>query len=747
MKHRFGGTPGAMDDDVPSRPVSPTSPRVVDVLVPVAIDQAYSYRVPRGQELKPGDVVAVPLGPREVLGVVWAENPNPDPRLHNRLKDVGEKLDVPPLREELRRLVDWVANYTLSARGQVLGMTLRMGAHLGPERQRVGVRQVGPPPQRLTPARRRLLELVADGLLHGKSELAKEAGVSPGVIDGLVDEGTLGVEPMPREPAAPLPDPDFAPADFSPEQAAAAETMRALVMAGGFQAALLDGVTGSGKTEVYFEAVAEIIRQGRQSLILMPEIALTGQFLERFAQRFGVRPLEWHSELTPRTRARNWAAIAAGEARVVVGARSALFLPYGDLGLIVVDEEHDQAYKQEDGAHYHARDMAVVRASIAKIPVVLASATPSVETEVNARKGRYKRIALPSRFGGQHMPQIEAIDLRREGPMRGRFISPRLAEQVGFAIERHEQALLFLNRRGYAPLTLCRACGHRFACTICDAWLVDHRFRQRLVCHHCGFSMPRPQVCPHCAAEQSLVAVGPGVERLQEEAASLFPQARTMVLSSDLISSIETMRSELNAIAEGRVDIIIGTQLVAKGHNFPRLNLVGVVDADLGLSNGDPRAAERTFQLLNQVIGRAGRDQGRGVGFLQTHQPEHPVMKALVACDREAFYASEIEIRERTLYPPFGRLASLIISAGDRPTAEGFARKLAASAPLDERVQVLGPAEAPLAVIKGRYRFRLLVKSARGFDLSNYLRSWLAQGPKTKGNLKLEVDVDPQSFL
>lgn len=736
-----------MDDLPTSSPASHASASVVDVLVPVAIDQAYSYRVPRGLSLKPGDVVAVPLGAREVLGVVWAENPNPDPRLHNRLKDVAERLDVPPLRDELRRMVDWVSTYTLSARGMVLRMCLRMGEHLGPERQRLGVRLVGSPPQRMTPARRRLLEILSDGLLHGKSDLAKEAGVSPGVIDGLVDEGTLQVEPMPRENPAPEPDPDFAPADFSPEQARAAETMRGLVTAGGFQAALIDGVTGSGKTEVYFEAVAEVIRQGRQSLILMPEIALTGQFLERFSQRFGVRPLEWHSELTPRARARNWAAIAAGQARVVVGARSALFLPYADLGLIIVDEEHDQAYKQEDGVHYHARDMAVVRASIAKIPIVLASATPSVETEVNARKGRYTRIPLPSRFGGQHMPQIEAIDLRREPPMRGRFISPRLAEQIGFAIERREQALLFLNRRGYAPLTLCRACGHRFACTICDAWLVDHRFRQRLVCHHCGFSMPRPPACPHCSAEGSLVAVGPGVERLQEEAASLFPNARTMVLSSDLITSIETMRAELNEIAEGRVDIIIGTQLVAKGHNFPRLNLVGVVDADLGLSNGDPRAAERTFQLLNQVIGRAGRDQGRGVGFLQTHQPEHPVMKALVACDREAFYASEIDIRERTLYPPFGRLASLIISAGDRPTAEGFGRQLASAAPLDERVQVLGPAEAPLAVIKGRYRFRLLVKSVRGFDLSNYLRSWLAKAPKTKGNLKLEVDVDPQSFL
>jgi primosomal protein N' (replication factor Y) len=728
-----------------SRPAASTD--VVDVLVPVALNQTYSYRVPRGMALEAGDIVAVSLGPREVIGVVWAQNASPDPRLHNRLKDVGEKLDVPPLKDELRALVDWVGNYTLSARGMVLRMSLRMGENLGPERARAGVRLIGELPQRMTPARRRLIEVLSDGLLHGKSEAAREAGVSTGVIDGLVDEGTLMVEAMPPPPPPPPPDPLFAQPEFTRQQRSAVDMLRTLAASGSFHVALLDGVTGSGKTEVYFEAIAETIRRGKQTLILMPEIALTGQFLDRFAQRFGVRPLEWHSELTPRTRARNWAAISEGKAPVVVGARSALFMPYADLGLIVVDEEHDQAYKQEDGAHYHARDMAVVRAHIAKIPIVLASATPSVESEVNARKGRYQRVVLPSRFGGQHMPHIEAIDLRREPPPRGRFISPRLAEEIRHAVERREQALLFLNRRGYAPLTLCRACGHRFACTICDAWLVDHRFRQRLVCHHCGFSMPRPHICPNCAAEETLAAVGPGVERLQEEAANLFPDARTMVLSSDLITSIETMRSELNEIAEGRVDIIIGTQLVAKGHNFPRLNLVGVVDADLGLSNGDPRAAERTFQLLNQVIGRAGRDQGRGVGYLQTHQPEHPVMKALIASDREAFYAGEIEQRERTGYPPFGRLASLIISAGDRPTAEGFARKLASIAPLDERIQVLGPAEAPLAVIKGRYRFRLLVKALRNVDLSEYLREWLAAGPKTKGNLKLEVDVDPQSFL
>jgi primosomal protein N' (replication factor Y) len=527
----------------------------------------------------------------------------------------------------------------------------------------------------------------------------------------------------------------------------AADILRGAVRQGGFMVDLLDGVTGSGKTEVYFEAVAETIRKGRQALVLLPEIALTAQFLDRFAARFGVRPAEWHSELGPRRRARTWAAVAAGEVSVVVGARSALFLPYGDLGLIVVDEEHDAVYKQEDGVHYHARDMAVVRARIADIPIVLASATPSVETVVNARRGRYRRLALTQRFGGQVEPSIEPIDLRREGPPRGRFIAPRLAEAVNIALERREQALLFLNRRGYAPLTLCRACGFRLNCPNCDAWLVDHRFKRALVCHHCGFSTPRPTACPKCAAADSFVACGPGVERLEEEVHALFPDRRVLVLSSDLMTSIERMRAEFKTIEQGEIDIVIGTQLVAKGHHFPKLNLVGVVDADLGLGSGDPRAAERTFQLLHQVIGRAGRHEGRGIGYLQTHQPEHPVMKALIAQDREAFYDSEIAVREAAHYPPFGRLASLLVTGPEKNATEGLARRLAASAPLTENVRVLGPAEAPLAVVRGRHRFRLMVKSARGFDLSAYLRTWLAAAPKRQGGIKLDVDVDPQSFL
>jgi primosomal protein N' (replication factor Y) len=720
--------------------------RVVDVLIPVALDHGYSYVAPAELDLAPGDLVRVPLGTRECTGVVWRDEAVPHPRLDNHLKEVAAKLDFPPLRPELRKFIDWVAAYTLSPRGMVLRMALRMGEQLGVERTRLGVRVAGPPPERITAARARVLHLLADGLARPKSDAAYESGVSAGVLDGLIDEGTLEVLELPPETPA-RPDPFYAVPDFTAAQAAGGKALRSRVAAGEFSVTLIDGVTGSGKTEVYFEAVAEAMKRGRQSLILMPEIALTVAFLDRFAARFGARPAEWHSDLSPRKRARSWQAVAAHEAPVIAGARSALFLPYADLGLIIVDEEHDGAYKQEDGVHYHARDMAVVRAHIAGIPIVLSSATPSVETEVNARRGRYHRVPLPERFGAAPLPAVEAIDLTREGPPRGRYVAPRLAEAVRSALERKEQALLFLNRRGYAPLTLCRACGFRFSCPHCDAWLVDHRFRRNLACHHCGFAIPRPAACPKCTTTESLVACGPGVERLAEEAAALFPDARVMILSSDLIATAERLREELKEIADGTVDIVIGTQLVAKGHHFPRLNLVGIVDADLGLGNGDPRAAERTFQLLHQVAGRAGRESGIGRGLVQTHQPDHPVMRALIAGDREAFYASEIAARERTGYPPFGRLASLVISGPDRPSTEAYARKLRIAAPANAVLRLLGPAEAPIAVIRGRHRFRLLVKAPRRFDLSAWLRAWLARAPKAATGIRLEVDVDPMSFL
>ncbi|MGB3021946.1 MAG: primosomal protein N' [Methyloceanibacter sp.] len=728
---------------------SKTGPATLPVLLPLALPAPYDYLVPRGMEVRPGQFVVVPLGPVERLGVVWSRGEGSDaPEIAaKKLREIIELLDdVPPLPRVSLDFADWVANYTLSSPGMVLRMMMSAGSAFSPPAPRYGVRLVGPPPQRMTPARFRVLEAAANGLTWVKSALAETAGVSGGVIDGLVDAGTLLTEELPAWAPPPL-DLSKARARLTPEQAEAATELLEYT-SDGFSVTLLDGVTGSGKTEVYFEAIAAAVAKGKQALVLMPEIALTSQFIARCEQRFGAKPAEWHSGLSAPMRGRVWRAVAENQAKLVVGARSALFLPFPDLGLIVVDEEHDQSYKQEERVTYHARDMAVLRGSLGAFPVVLSSATPSIESLVNVGHGRYRHIKLAQRYKAASLPDITAIDMRASPPERGKWLSPLLVEAVGETLARGEQALLFLNRRGYAPVTICRNCGFKFECPNCSAWLVEHRFRRRLECHHCGKFMPIPETCPKCGAEHSLVPCGPGIERIAEEIAADFPDARRVLLSSDLTPGVSDLRETLREIEDREVDLIIGTQLVAKGHHFPGLALVGVVDADLGLAHADPRAAERTFQLLNQVTGRAGRDDTiLGRGLIQTYMPEHPVIQALVSGDRDTFLEREIEARKSATMPPFGRLAALLVSGSSREAAETYARAVARAAPQASKIEVLGPAEAPLAVIRGRYRFRLLVKATREADLQAYLRLWLEQAPKPKGDLRLVVDIDPYSFL
>ncbi|NTA38160.1 primosomal protein N' [Agrobacterium salinitolerans] len=724
-------------------PPSPT--RTVPVLVPMPAPGPYSYSVPEDMVVETGSVVQVPLGPRQVFGVVWddAGEKGVDPK---KLRPITKSFECPPLKAEMRRFVDWVAAYTLSPPGLVARMALRAPAAFDPEPMIEGLRLTEGRPERLTPARERVMELAAEGHGWTKSGLAHAAGVSTSVIDGLVKQGVFETVFLPAPPVVAEPDPDYVePRLEGPQKQAASEILED-VRKGGFHVSLIDGVTGSGKTEVYFEAVAETLRQGRQVLILLPEIALTAAFLERFQDRFGAKPAEWHSDLSPRMREKVWRQAVTGEVKVVAGARSALFLPFDNLGLIIVDEEHDPAYKQEDRVFYNARDMAVVRARIAEFPVVLVSATPSVESQVNGSSGRYNTIHLHTRFGDAAMPDLHLVDMRRHPPERGGFLSPVLLRGIGKTIEKGEQALLFLNRRGYAPLTLCRVCGHRFQCPQCSSWLVEHRFRNQLQCHQCGHNEPTPDHCPECGTFDHLVACGPGVERIAEEVEKHFPDARTIVLSSDLMG-VKRLRLELEAIVKGEADIVIGTQLVAKGHNFPLMTLVGIVDADLGLANGDPRAAERTFQLLSQVTGRAGRTGLKSHGLLQTYQPQHPVMQAIVSGDASAFYEREIVEREKAVLPPFGRLASIIVSADTRAEAETHARGLRAAAPQVAGIMLLGPAEAPLALIRGRHRFRLLVHGRRNSDMQSFLRTLLANGPKERGSVHVQLDIDPQSFL
>jgi primosomal protein N' (replication factor Y) len=717
-------------------------PDIVAVMVSVSVDGPYSYRVPHGKRVVRGSIVAVPLVGRLTLGVVWGEPK--DNFAHNRLKDIEIIYDVPPLSDELLKTIDWVSRYTLAPPGLVLRGVLRSTEALEPDRPVLAFRRTGHEPERLTPARVRVLETVADGEAWTKTSLVGTSGVSPSVIEGLERVGALERLEIPAPPVVLPPDPDEAAPTLSAEQSAALTHIRELDPLK-FGVALLDGVTGGGKTEVFFEALADTLRAGRQGLVLLPEIALTGTFLDRFAKRFGTRPAEWHSDMTPAQRTRTWRGINDGTIRAVVGARSALFLPFHELGLVVLDEEHDQAYKQSDGVNYHARDMAVVRARFAEARVILSSATPSVESRNNANSGRYRHVLLTSRFAAQSLPDITALDMREESPEKGQWIAPRLAREIFATLDRGEQALLFLNRRGYAPLTLCKSCGHQYQCPDCDAWLVEHRFRGVLMCHHCGHEQRRPKVCSECGTEDSLIPIGPGIERIAEEVAERFPEARTVILSSDMGSNAQ-LRERFVEIERGDYDLIIGTQLVAKGHHFEKLTLVGVLDADLGLAHGDPRAAEKTFQILTQVTGRAGRASKAGRAFLQTYHPTHPVMEAMVKQDREAFYAHELEVREDGQLPPFGRLAALIVSASEHEDAIGFARKLLSAAPQAEGLRLFGPADAPVAMVRGRHRVRLLAQSPRDFDLSGYVRFWLMSAERVSGNLRVQVDIDPMSF-
>jgi primosomal protein N' (replication factor Y) len=723
------------------------------VLLPLPLDRTYDYRVPAGLAVAPGDFVVVPLGKRQVVGVVWGEGEGDvEPE---KLKDVISVFDILPLEAAARRLVEWVAAYTLSPPGAVLRMAMSVPSVFDPVRE-IGTYRLHPeadeaaesagPKIRMTPARRRVVAALADGAPRTVPEIAEDAGVSASVVRGLVAAGTLVEGPPSPRAEVPRPDPTRPPVALSRAQTEAAIDLAAKVEGAGFSVTLLDGVTGSGKTEVYFEAVAAALKRGRQALVLLPEIALTVQWLERFGRRFGAPPVVWHSDLTGRERREAWRAIAAGRARVVVGARSALFLPYPELGLIVVDEEHEPSFKQEDGIIYHARDMAVVRARLADFPIVLVSATPSVETVVNCWSNRYSVLKLPDRHGGARPPAIVVVDMRREKLARQSWLSAPLRAALQETLDAGEQTLLFLNRRGYAPLTLCRACGHRLQCPSCSAWLVEHRLAGRLICHHCGYSAPPASACPGCGAADSFAACGPGIERVAEEVAAAYPAARIAVMASDTMHSPTAAAELVRRVNAREIDVLVGTQIIAKGHHFPLLTLVGVIDADLGLAGGDLRAAERTYQLLHQVSGRAGRADRPGRVLVQTYSPDHQVIAALVSGDRDRFLAAEAAAREAHGMPPYGRLAALIISGLDEAAVDAAAHALGRTAPRDAGVEVFGPAPAPLALLRRRHRRRLLLKARRDVAVQPILRRWIAQ-VRTKPGVRIAVDVDPYSFL
>lgn len=720
---------------------------LVGVLTAEPLDRVLDYKAPEGGCWL-GAFVEVPLGPRKVLGVVWG--PGRGDWDIAKVRRVNRVLDVAPMRAEMREFLEKAGAYTLTPMSLMLRLATRAPGLGDPPSMRKVYRLGQGTPDRMTPARQRVIDTLVEygGLGFTLKELSELSGVTSSVVKGLAKQGVVEEADTPRDAPYLALDPSLPGKELTGDQAAAAAQLQEGLRARRYGTVLLKGVTGSGKTEVYLEAVAECLRQGRQALVLLPEIALTSEFLTRVKARFGADPAEWHSGVTMTERRRCWRMVGQGEAQLVVGARSALFLPYRDLGLIVVDEEHDTSYKQDEGASYNARDMAVLRASLNDAQVVLASATPSLETWANAEAGKYTRLDLASRFGPQELPQMDAIDMRAEDLPGSSWLSPSLQSAVGARLQAGEQALLFLNRRGYAPVTLCRACGEMVGCDHCDARMVEHRFQKRLICHQCGETKPMPEACPSCGVEGKMAAVGPGVERIAEEAAAAFPDAKTAILSSDLFGSARALKAQIEELAHGDTDLIIGTQLVAKGHNFPRLTLVGVVDADLGLQGSDLRAAERTFQLMRQVAGRAGRADKPGQALLQTFQPEHPVIRAILSGDEEGFWRTEAAEREASGMPPYGRLAGIVISSTEAAAAFDLGTHLARNdQPIREAGGIVyGPAPAPIARVRGRHRVRLLVKAPKGVALQPALSRWTS-GLKLPGHLRLAIDIDPQNFF
>lgn len=726
---------------------SPNLSRRCKVLLPLPMGDGYDYLLPEGVEAVPGHFVRVPLGPREVIGVVWDDAPDPDVPVA-KVKTVLSVVEAPPLSKSVRSFVDWVSQYMLSPRGTVLRLVMRSGQQLIPPKPQTGFVSVSalPPDFRVTEKREAVLTAVSERPLTA-SQLAEAAGVTDAVVRSMAKAGALHPTEIDPDPPFAVPDPDRQGRHLSPDQQAATDELRAAVREDRYSAWVIDGVTGSGKTEVYLEVIAETLRlrPTAQVCVLLPEIALTLPFLKRIEDRFGAAAAHWHSDIGTADRRRVWRRVADGSARLVVGARSALFLPYQDLSLIIVDEEHEAAYKQHDGVLYQGRDMAVARAALGNFPVLLVSATPSLETLANVEEGRYGFVSLPSRFGPAVLPETTLVDLRQAPPEKGQWLSPQVITEVTETLARQEQVLLYLNRRGYAPVTLCRKCGERMTAPNSDTWLVEHKYTGRLVCHHTGYSIPKPDHCPHCGAADSLTPCGPGVERIAEEAKGIWPTAKTEILSSDTLMAPGSAKSLLKRMTEGEIDILVATQAAAKGHNFPNLTLVVAVDADLGLAGGDLRAAERTFQTLSQVSGRAGRAAKRGKVLMQSYQPGHPVIGALAAGDRDGFAEAELEGRASLGFPPYGRLAAVILSGENEARLNQTARELAATVPQAEGVEIWGPAPAPLYRLRGTCRLRFLVKTTRQVSIQAVLKEWMSR-VKIPSSIRRTVDIDPYTF-
>lgn len=729
---------------------------IVKVLIPNVVNTGYDYRLISPASI--GSFVRCNVMNRPYIGVVYGIGDSNLPR--EKIKNVQEvfpdSLDITVL-QWIQKMSQW----TLMTPGAVLRLIVNVPDAFLPPRIE-SLYSLNPNVKvKMTEARQAVLDafMSNDAEPMSISDIQNIAKVSSSIIKTMIKNGSLE-ETDQREKQTN--DFDYEYQDqgnvqLNQEQQASAEEIASAIKAGGFSVFLLDGITGSGKTQVYFDSAWRAYSEGKSVLLMMPEIALTAQFMDRFKKRFGASPVVWHSNLTSAKRRDIWRGVLKGKIRIVVGTRSALFLPWQNLGLIVVDEEHDTSYKQEDMGNYHARDMAVLRAKISGFPIVLASATPSAETLQNVALGKYKHLVLKSRFGGAQLPKIETIDLRENRPEDYRLasdnpeadprtgvLSPLLCEEISKSLALHQQVMLFINRRGFAPIVQCKKCGWVATCDDCSIGMTYHKKKGNLLCHICGRISPLPTVCPNCGGTVSMR--GTGLEKVQEEVEAKFHNVRTALVSSDTIMSRQALERLVSKMESGEIDIVIGTQILAKGHHFPNLTLVGVVDADMGLFGTDFRSAEHTFQQLFQVAGRAGRGELPGRVLLQTYQPDHPVLQAICAGDRDSFMEQDMAGRKLAKMPPFGQLIAVIVEAEKEAVLKKYCSDLANAVPNLTGAKIMGPIEAQVYQIRNWYRMRFLVSGDVKANLQPVVQHWLSK-VKQPVNVRVKIDVNPQNFM
>ena len=726
---------------------------VVKVLIPNVVNTGYDYRLTANADI--GQFVRVSVMNRPYIGIVFGfgDSGLPD----NKIKNVSEIYPSKLSADDLS-WIQKMSNWTLMTPGAVLRLIINVPDAFLPPKVEPLYNFNFSADGKMTDNRQMVMDAYSsnDNTAMTINDLRNIAHVSSSVINTMIKKGLLTL----CETRTVESDEfnykyyDTGNVVLNDEQAAAANTIGTAVMNGGFSVHLLDGITGSGKTQVYFDSVLRAYNAGKSVLLMMPEIALTAQFMSRFEKRFGAPPVVWHSNLTAARRREIWRGVLNKKIRIVVGTRSALFLPWQDLGLVVIDEEHDGSYKQEDMGNYHARDMAILRAKISGFPVVLASATPSAETLHNVELGKYKILKLTSRFGGAQLPKISTIDLRENRPVDYMLpgddtpqhgnLSPALCDAIGETLDAHQQVMLFINRRGFAPITQCKKCGWVAMCPDCSVGMTYHKRLGKLLCHMCGRTMEMPKKCPDCSNEISMY--GAGLERIEQEVHARFPNAKTALVSSDTIMTRQTLERLVARMENGEIDIVIGTQILAKGHHFPNLTLVGVVDSDMGLYGTDFRASEHTFQQLFQVAGRSGRGEFPGYVLLQTYQPDNPVLAAICAGDRDAFMQTDMAARRLAKMPPFGQLIALIIECEKEQVLKSFCETLKAAAPILHGGKIMGPIAAQIYQIRNWYRMRFLISGDETANLQPVVTRWLS-GVRVPANVRIKIDVNPQNFM